>query len=450
LLRSLPVGFFALALACRAAGAAGVHEYTLDNGLELIVQEDHRAPVVVSQVWYKLGSSYEHEGITGVSHALEHMMFQGTERHPAGEFSRLISERGGEENAFTGSDYTAYFQKMAKEHLSVSFELEADRMRHLTLAPEEFAKEIKVVMEERRLRTEDKPEALLSETATAVAFETSPYRHPVIGWMHDLEAMTVQDLRAWYERWYAPNNATLVVVGDVEPEAVFALAKRYFGPLAASTLPVPKPAREVEQKGLRRVTVREVASLPQLSMAYKVPVLTSAMAAGSKVPRAEVFALEVLAEVLSGGDSARLTRHLVREQEVAASAAAGYSLADRLESLFTFEAVPAEGRDLVALEAALRVEIERLKREAVPAEELDRVKARVIARKVFEQDSMFYQAMLIGLLESAGLDWRLKDQYLDAVKTVTPEEVRQAAAKYLIDDRLTVAVLEPLPAAGRN
>ncbi|MCA1854176.1 MAG: insulinase family protein, partial [Beggiatoa sp.] len=281
-------------LVCPAAGvaAAEAREFTLDNGLKLIVQEDRRAPVVVSQVWYKVGSSYEHAGITGVSHALEHMMFQGTERHPAGEFSRLISQSGGEENAFTGNDYTAYFQKMAKENLSLSFELEADRMRGLTLPEQEFAKEIKVVMEERRLRTDDRPESLMAETAMAVAFKTSPYRHPVIGWMHDLEAMTVADLRAWYERWYAPNNATLVVVGDVEPGAVFDLAKRYFGPLVSSTRPAPKPAREAAQKGQRRVTVREVARLPQLLMAYKVPVLTSAIANPAEIPRGEVFALE--------------------------------------------------------------------------------------------------------------------------------------------------------------
>jgi zinc protease len=453
-IQTLRVGYLAFTLACPAAGvaAAEVREFMLDNGLKLIVQEDHRASVVVSEVWYKVGSSYEHEGITGVSHALEHMMFQGTERHPAGEFSRLISASGGEENAFTGSDYTAYFQTMAKENLSLSFELEADRMRGLALPEQEFAKEIKVVMEERRLRTDDKPESLMAETAMAVAFETSPYRHPVIGWMHDLEAMTVADLRAWYERWYAPNNATLVVVGDVEPGTVFDLAKRYFGPLVSGQRPAPKPAREVAQKGQRRATVREVARLPQLLMAYKVPVLTSAVANPAEIPRGEVFALEVLADLLSGGDSARLPRHLVREQEVAASADVGYNLGDRLESLFTLEAVPAEGRDPKALESALRREIERLRSESVPAAEIDRVKARVIARKVFELDSMFYQAMQIGFLESVGLDWRLKDQYLDAVKAVTAEEVRAVATKYLIDERLTVAVLEPLPAppAGRK
>ena len=206
------------------------------------------------------------------------------------------------------------------------------------------------------------------------------------------------------------------------------------------------------QKGQRRVTVREVAQLPQLLMAYKVPVLTSAVANPAQIPRGEVFALEVLAELLSGGDSARLPRHLVREQEIAASANAGYSLGDRLESLFTLEAIPAEGRDLVALESALRREIERLRGESAPAEEIDRVKARVIARKVFEQDSMFYQAMQIGFLESVGLDWRLKDQYLEAVKAVTAEEVRRVATRYLVDDGLTVAVLEPrpAPAAGRH
>ena len=210
--RAFAALLFCLALPALAKGQ--VHEYTLDNGLKVIVKQDRRAPIVVSQVWYKVGSSYEPGGVTGVSHVLEHMMFKGTKAHPPGEFSRIIAANGGSENAFTGRDYTAYFQTLSKDRLQVAFELEADRMRNLTLPAEEFAKEIEVVKEERRMRTEDKPTSLTYEQLTAVSYRSLPYAHPVIGWMNDLENMTVEDLRQWYKRWYAPNNATLVVVGD--------------------------------------------------------------------------------------------------------------------------------------------------------------------------------------------------------------------------------------------
>ncbi|HDJ86948.1 MAG TPA: insulinase family protein, partial [Chromatiales bacterium] len=222
-----------LLLFAPAVAAGPVHEYRLDNGLRVLVKEDHRAPVVVSQVWYKVGSGDEHGGITGISHALEHMMFQGTAKHPAGEFSRIVAANGGRENAFTGRDYTAYFQLLAKDRLPVSFELESDRMRNLSLKEADFRKEIQVVMEERRLRTDDNPQALTYERFNAAAFVSSPYHHPVIGWMDDLRNLKIGDLRAWYRRWYAPNNATLVVVGDVDPQAVLRLAERYFGPLPA-------------------------------------------------------------------------------------------------------------------------------------------------------------------------------------------------------------------------
>ena len=237
-----------LSLCSAAALAAGaVHEYQLDNGLKLIVKEDHRAPVMVSQVWYKVGSSYEHDGITGVSHVLEHMMFKGTSAHPAGEFSRIIAENGGSENAFTSRDYTAYFQTMEKSRLPVSFELEADRMRNLVIPEQEFLKEVQVVMEERRMRTEDNPQSLTYEQFNATAYVNSPYRIPVIGWMDDLESMHVEDLKSWYRKWYAPNNATVVVVGDVDPDQVYALAKKYFGPLKPSEIEPAKPSRKAEK-----------------------------------------------------------------------------------------------------------------------------------------------------------------------------------------------------------
>ena len=431
-------------LSAQVVAAPPVHEFTLDNGLKLVVQEDHRAPVVVSQVWYKVGSSYESFGNTGVSHALEHMMFKGTIQHAPGDFSRIISENGGEENAFTGDDYTAYFQKLAKSRLSISFELEADRMRNLTLPKEEFEKEIKVVIEERRLRTDDKPEGLLQEAAMATAFQTSPYRNPIIGWMADLERMTVEDLRVWYQRWYAPNNATVVVVGDIDPEAVHQLARKYFGPLAAETRPPVTLPVEVPQRGTKRVTVRVPAQIPNLLMAYKVPVLKTAVLNPKATPKEEVFALEVLAGILDGGESARLNQRLVRDQQIAASAGASYDLVARLDSLFILNGTPAQGQTVESLEKALRAEIKSLQDKPIEPKELERVKAQVIAGNVYERDSIFYQAMQIGILETIGLPWRLKEEYVDNIRAVTAEQVQAAAREYLIDDELTVAVLDPL------
>ncbi|ROR34238.1 M16 family metallopeptidase [Inmirania thermothiophila] len=422
--------------------AGGVAEYRLDNGLKLLVKEDHRAPVVVSQVWYRVGSSYEHDGITGISHLLEHMMFKGTPAHPAGEFSRIIAELGGRENAFTGQDYTAYFQTLARDRLEVAFALEADRMRNLLLPEEELRKEAQVVMEERRLRTEDDPQAFTYERFKATAFLSGPQRIPVIGWMDDLRHVTRDDLLTWYRRFYAPSNATLVVVGDVEPEAVRALAERHFGPVPPAPPPAVKPRPEIPQTGPRRITVRRPARVPLLLMGYKVPALAQAE------PRWEAYALEVLAGILDGGASARLARELVRGREIAASAGAGYSLYDRLPTLLVLEATPAPGHDVAELEAALRAQVRRLREEPVSDEELARVKAQVVAAAVYQRDSVFYQAMQLGIAETVGLGWRAVDEYVPAVRAVTAAQVQAVARRYLTDEGLTVAVLEPQGGAG--
>ena len=430
------------ALASAPLTLAQVHEYNLENGLKLLVKEDRRAPVVVSQIWYRIGSSYEHDGITGISHVLEHMMFQGTEKYPDGEFSRLIAENGGSENAFTGKDYTAYFQMLEKSRLEVSLRLEADRMRNLLLSEEEFKKEIEVVKEERRLRTDDNPVAYLYEAALATAFQTAPYRHPIIGWMADIDAMRIDDLRVWYGRWYAPNNATLVVAGDVEHEAVYRLTQKYFGPLKAAALLPPRGLPEVTQQGPKRITVKRPAELPHLLMAYKTPVLKTV----SALPAAwEPYALEVLAGVLDGGNSARLETHLIRGQEVAASVSVSYDLARRLDGLFIIQAVPARDRTVGEVEQAIRAQLDNVKTGEITEQELARVKAQVVSSDVYERDSMFYQAMILGIFETVGLSWRLVDEYVPRIQAVSVEQVKHVANKYFRNDGLTVAVLEPQP-----
>ena len=416
---------------------AQVHETTLSNGMKVLVKEDHRAPVVVTQVWYKVGSSYEDNGITGVSHVLEHMMFKGTKKHATGEFSRIIAENGGSENAFTGRDYTAYFQQLEKSRLAISFQLEADRMRNLTLPQAEFNKEVEVVMEERRLRTEDNPRSLTVEQFYATAFMSSPYQNPIIGWMDDLKSLTVDDLKDWYGRWYAPNNATLVVVGAVKASEVFELAENYFGKLKPSELKPLKPRLEVAQLGSRNITVKAPAKLPYLLMGYKVPVVNTA------TEEWEPYALEVLAGVLAGSGSARFPRELVREKQIAAGVTTGYDLFARQDDLWVIDATPAEGHSIKELRQAIDKQIKRIKTEPVSEAELARIKAQVVAHKVYEQDSVFYQAMQMGLLETVGAGWQKLDEYPERIRAVTAEQVQAVARKYLVEDGLTVGILEP-------
>ena len=422
-----------------AQAKSNVHEYLLDNGMKVLVKTDHRAPVVVSQVWYKVGSSYEWSGVTGASHVLEHMMFKGTQKHAAGEFSRIIAEQGGRENAFTSRDYTAYFQTLEKSRLPVSMEMEADRMHNLVMQEEEFAKEVKVVMEERRTRTDDKPRSLTYEQFYATAFNHSGYHHPIIGWMNDLESLEIDDLKTWYQQYYAPNNAILVVVGDVEPDEVYAMAKRYYGVIPKGKTAILKPRTEAKQRGQRRIEVAAPAKLPYLLMGYKVPVLATVE------DEKEVYALDVLAGVLDGGDSARFSRDLIRGRQLAASAGASYGMHARTDDLFILQGIPANGHTMQEIEAALREHIEKLKTELIDEKELKRIKAQVIASEVYEKDSLFYQGMSMGILETVGLGWQRQDEYVEKIKAVTAEQVQAVAIKYLIDEHLTVATLKPLP-----
>lgn len=429
--------------ALAAPPAATTQEFTLPNGLRLIVEEDHRAPVAVVQVWYQVGSSYEHDGITGVSHALEHMMFKGTKKHAEGEFSRIVATRGGRENAFTSDDYTVYFEEWAASNVEKSFELEADRMRDLVIDDGEFAKEINVVLEERRLRTDDNPQSLALEAAHATAYQTSPYRYPTIGWEADIKNMTADDLRAWYRRWYGPNNAIVIVVGDVEPDAVLALARKHFGPLATSDIPPPRYRPEVPQLGQKRIEVLSAkVTVPYLVMAYKAPALAP-NAHDGEAPAWEPYALDVLAETLDGDDSARFPSRLVRGREVAADIDVSYGSATRLATLFYLSGVPRDGIALVELERALIDEVAALKQDPPTAAELERIKTQVVADNVFERDSMQHKASMIGGLAAIGLDWRLKDQYVGNIKAVTPAQVIAVAEKYLRPEGLTVAYLLP-------
>ncbi|MBT5031671.1 MAG: insulinase family protein [Proteobacteria bacterium] len=422
-----------------------VHEKTLANGLRVIVKEDHRSPVVVSQVWYKVGSSYEPDGITGVSHVLEHMMFKGTDKYGPNEASRIIAANGGSENAFTGQDYTAYFQQWEKSRLPLSFEIESNRMRNLQLAQEEFVKEIEVVKEERRMRTDDNPNAWLQEQFGFEAWKASPYGQPIIGWRRDLDSMTVPDLADWYRRYYAPNNATLIVVGDVNPDEVFSLAEHWFGSLEPSIVEENNPEPEPRFASGRDTIVERAARVPSFIRGYYAPVIDT-----SQPDDWEPYALEVLAYVLDGGQSARFEKTLVRKSQLAASIWTSYDATARLDGMISFGGSPSQGVSTEELIIALEEQLEQIKTELVSQQELDRVKAQLKAADVFERDSVFYQAMKIGRLVTIGLDWNLEEQWLEKISTVTAEQVLAVAQKYLVQNNSTTVKLSPLMAGSES
>ena len=426
------------------AQAAEVFERTLPNGMKVLVLPDRRAPTAVQMVWYRAGSMDEVNGRTGVAHVLEHMMFKGTRTLGPGEFSRRVAALGGRENAFTSRDYTGYFQQIEQSRLAEVMALEADRMANLVLSAEEFEREIKVVMEERRLRTEDRADARVYEQLMAAAFTAHPYRHPIVGWMADLQSMTVEDARAWYDTWYSPSNAVLIVAGSVDPEAVWTLAQNTYGRIPERPVPARKPQEEPPQQGLRRIQVKAPAETPSVTLAWRVPRIES-------VERdREPYALELLSTLLDGGDSTRFTRNLVRGARVANSASAGYDMTQRGPALFLVAGAPAEGRSTEEVERALRAEIERIAREGVPEAELARAKVQYVAAQVYKRDSIFAQAMELIGLEIIGFSHRDADRMLERIRAVTAAEVQAAAAKWFGDDTLTVATLVPQPIGERR
>lgn len=414
-------------------------EFSLDNGLKVIVREDHRAPVVVSQLWYKVGSSYEVPGSTGLAHALEHMMFKGSSKLGPGESSRILRELGAEENAFTSDDYTAYYQVLARDRLEVALEMEADRLASLTLPEDEFIREIEVIKEERRMRTDDRPSGLAYERFKALAYPASGYHIPTIGWMHDLDRMTITDLREWHERWYSPNNATLVIVGDVQPDEIKTLVTRYFGKIPARPLPAVKQPLELAEPGQRSITLYLKTQLPSLMMGFNVPSLAS-----TDKPN-EVHALRLISALLDGGNSARLPAQLERQQELVAGASAWYNAFSRGDSLFVLSATPnvQKGKTLAQVETGIWQQLKQLQETAPSAAELARVRAQVLASEVYEQDSITSQATQIGQLESVGLSWRVKDSDLAALEAVTPADIQAAAQKFFTATRLTTAYIHP-------
>ena len=424
-----------------------VRQFTLNNGMTLIVRPDHRAPTAVHMLWVRVGSMDEVDGSSGVAHVLEHMLFKGTPTVKAGDFSRRVAALGGRENAFTSKDYTGYFQQIPAARLEDVMALEADRFVNNQWSDEDFRKELEVVKEERRLRTEDNPHARLGEALNAVAYTASPYRRPIVGWMNDLEALTPDDARAFYRRWYTPANAAVVVAGDVEPEAVFALAQKHYGGIQGPAMPARKPREEPEQSGMRRLDFKAPAEQASVTLAFKVPSLAPAALTGTPdAASRDALALTVLAGVLGGYDNARLERALTQgEDRVADSAGAYCGLSARGPSMCMLYGVPAEGKTAAQVEAALRAQVARIAKEGVQPSELQRVKNQWVAGEVYKLDSVFNQARILGVNWAIGLPLDADEKTIALLREVTPAQVQDVAARYFGDDSLTVATLLPQP-----
>ncbi|MBI3783560.1 MAG: insulinase family protein [Deltaproteobacteria bacterium] len=411
-----------------------VREHVLPNGLKLIVLEDHKAPEATFQVWYRVGSRNEELGKTGLSHLLEHLMFKGTDKIAPEEYSKIIQRNGGNENAFTGDDSTTYFATLASDRVNVVIDLEADRMQNLKFDDAQFTPEHKVVMEERRLRTDDSPMSALFELLSSTAYVAHPYAWPVIGWMSDLSQATREDALAHYKLYYHPSNAFVVAVGDFSADDLIAKVESTFGPIAAGPQPPPMRAKEPEQQGERRSVLRREAQLPFVALAYHVPNLRS--------PDGAV--LEVLSAVLAGGKSSRLHKKLVYEKRLAREAGAQYEYTSVDPGMFALYAQPLPGKSAAQLEKEIEAEIDLVRKAEVSERELQKAKNGIEAGFVLSQDSLFYEALLLGQYEVAG-DWKRIDDYLPAIRAVTTDDLQRVASQYLVPTNRSVATLDPIP-----
>lgn len=444
LFKTLFVGLLASASLWSTAVWAQAQTFTLNNGMTLIVKPDRRAPTVAHMVWVRVGAMDEVDGTSGVAHVLEHMLFKGTPTVPAGEFSRRVAALGGRDNAFTSRDATAYHQQVPSDQLEAVMRLEADRFANNQWPDDEFVRELAVVKEERRQRTEDSPRALFFEQYAAAVWTAHPYQRPIVGWMSDLQAMTADDARAFYRQWYMPANAAVVVAGDVDVAQVRQWAERYYGSIPARALPTRKPREEPVQQGPKRIDYRAAADQAVVVLGYKVPHVVDP--AQSNAATTDALALTLLAEVLDGHDGARLGRALVQGEggpRLADSVSASHGLTGRGPQLFYLSAVPAKGVSPEAVMAALQAQVRRVAREGVTAAELQRVKTQWTASEIYKLDSVFNQAQELGSQWLLGWGLQGQDQLMAALRAITPAQVQSVAQRYFGDEQMTVGVLWP-------
>ncbi|MFQ5958640.1 MAG: M16 family metallopeptidase [Alphaproteobacteria bacterium] len=437
--RSLFVALATVLFATLPAPAAvfSPETFTLANGMQVVVVSNHRAPVVMHQVWYRVGSADDPVGKSGLAHFLEHLMFKGTKSVPAGEFSKTVARNGGNENAFTGQDYTGYFQKVAKDRLELVMRLEADRMVNLTLSDEVTLPERDVLLEERRSRTDNEPAALLSEHVNAAQFLAHPYGTPIIGWAHEIRELTTEDALAFYRRHYAPDNAVLIVVGDITAEELRPLAEKYYGAIPGRGIAPRKRPQEPPQRAARRVVLKDArVRQPSWSRSYLAP---SEHAGASE----HAYPLQVLAEILGGGTTSRFYRSLVVEQKLAVGAGAWYDGTSFDLTRFGLYATPAQGVDVAKVEAAVEAEIARVLAEGVTEEEVARVEKRVMAEATYARDSLYIAARAFGSALTSGLTVADVEAWPERIGAVTVEQVNAAARTVLTPETSVTGVLLP-------
>jgi zinc protease len=412
-------------LAALPLSAAEVTNFTLSNGMEVVVLEDHRAPVVVNMVWYRVGAADEPPGKSGIAHFLEHLMFKSTDTLASGEFSKIVAANGGTDNAFTAYDYTAYFQRIAADRLELMMEMEADRMVNLSLTPEEVDTERQVILEERNQRTENEPGALFAEQRIAAQYLNHPYGIPIIGWRHEMEGLTLEDAKEFYRRYYAPNNAILIVAGDVEPEAVRELAERHFGPIPANP-DLPERARPSEppQRAERRLTFSD----PRVAQPYVIRTyLAPERDAGDQ---REAAALLLLAEILGGsGQTSVLARKLQFDTQVAVYSSAFYDDVSLDDTTFGLVVVPAEGVGLAEAEAAMDAAVAEFLAEGIDDDQLERIRTQIRASLIYEQDNIQSLARSYGIALTSGLTLADVEDWPEILKSVTEEEILGAAER---------------------
>ena len=419
------------------ASAEKVKEYRLDNGLKVLIIEEHKAPVATFQVWYRVGSRNEPAGKSGLSHLLEHMMFKGTSKYGPAELSRIVQKNGGIDNAYTTKDYTAYFELFSSDRFPLSIDLESDRMQNLTIDPKELISERSVVMEERRLRYEDDPQNSLFEEVVAEAFKVHPYHKPVIGWMSEIGSIERGDLYHYYKTYYAPDNAVIIIVGDVQAEKVIEKVKESFGEIPAGPARKSITSKEPEQRGEKRVVLKREAELPYIILAYHVP----------SFPHEDSYALDVLSMVLSSGKSSRLYRSLVYEQKIALSASADYSDFNKDPYLFFFSATAAPGININEVEKALYAQVEKISTDFPSEREVQKAKNQIESSFIMGQDSIYLQAMKYGIFEMLG-DWKFIERYLEGIRNVKVEDIVRVARTYLTENNRTVGILIPTKKPG--
>lgn len=419
-----------------------VHEFTLKNGFKLIIKEDHRSTAALLQIFYKVGSSYESNGITGISHVLEHMMFEGTLYYNVRKLSQKLAECAVQ-NAQTRADYTTFYEIFHVDKLADYIELEADRMQHLLLRKKDFVREMKIIMEERRMVVDDDPQQYTYERFSAAAYLSSPYHHPIIGWMDDLKNMTLDDVFQWYKTWYVPNNAIAVIIANVAPQKIYQLVKKYFGHIKPTPLPNIKSQKEIDPQGPRTLIVKKHAVLPFFVLGYNTPVLKTTKE--KWIP----YALLVLCELLVNGNDARLQKHLIQEKQMILDVSYRYSPFNRMNNVLALLITPAPQENNEAVKNSVLDEIAELQNHPPSNEELNLIKVNMLASKIYEEDSIAYQAAEIGGLEAVGLSWKELNKAYEIIETITPQQIQKVAQKFLISARLIIANLEPLPLSGK-